>query len=499
MARVTLLALIATSDAASMNVHSIVGYRAFKYHASVTPSAHVPAAHATAHAAAIRENLPSVLGGADFPDFLYACGKYEDHHDAGEAAHWPVFHAAAVSYVRETVANFSQPASWSPATRELLAFIFGLTVHYVTDELWEGLTSQLGQRRGFTEMIDAFNLGNTGHGNTAEGLANMGGDFYASWTLDESGIDAWNRSFPLEDLVNIYHRTPKNASANFTDVTLKSLSECRVLFDLGLWALQASHSIASHRIAAGARPERGRLYARPVHRAPVRRSTPRHLSRVADVRRAALHGVQRAAASPAVRAGVRAQEPAACVLSRHLCHTCAQEQLFEAPLAGIDDMSAFVTFAWARLATWLEVGAPAGPPPRTDAEMYARAAADDADDRSTHALLSALRPFVGAAGALRAAPPHVAREWFALESAPSPLGWAAEGRRPLRVRYRGPREMRRPLTGASIEASHVRGRTAEGWIYRLSRRRYPRRATRSLLRRRVHPRTHVRRALRCRR
>ena len=46
----------------------------------------------------------------------------------------------------------------------------------------------------------------------------------------------------LEDLVAIYHRTPKvqgNYSANFTDVTLGSLAECQAEFDVGLWALKS--------------------------------------------------------------------------------------------------------------------------------------------------------------------------------------------------------------------------------------------------------------------
>lgn len=225
-----LLSRLVPSSCASMNVHSIVGYRAYKYYGGVYPSATVDAEHADAFTRVIHDNLDAVLGGSDFPDFLYAGppGSYPDYHDAGEAAHWPPFHASAVAYVRRTVANFSDPASWSPETQKLVAFLFGLTVHYVTDELWEGLTSPLGDRRGFTEMVGAFALGDAGDGNSDEGVANFAGDFYASWTLDERGIQPWTRYFPLEDLVAIYHATPKNATANFTDVTLAALAECKV-------------------------------------------------------------------------------------------------------------------------------------------------------------------------------------------------------------------------------------------------------------------------------
>lgn len=90
-------------------------------------------------------------------DFLYACGKYTDHHDAGEAAHWPPFQAAAVAVLRDR-ANFSNPASWSDDTKKLVAFVFGVSVHYTCDELWEGLTGELSDS-GMIELVDALNLG----------------------------------------------------------------------------------------------------------------------------------------------------------------------------------------------------------------------------------------------------------------------------------------------------------------------------------------------------
>ena len=45
------------------------------------------------------------------------------------------------------------------------------------------------------------------------------------------GIKPWRRYFPAQDIVNIYHSIP-----GFGDVTLASITRCRVLFDLGLWA-----------------------------------------------------------------------------------------------------------------------------------------------------------------------------------------------------------------------------------------------------------------------
>lgn len=253
---------------ASMNVHTMVGERALAYFAGLVPGEGLPPASAAAFDAALRAFPGAVAGGSDFPDFLYACGSYDDHHDAGEAAHWPPFQAAAVRYIRD---HWPDPTKWDAEAQQVVAFTFGVAVHYVTDELWEGLTGQLSSRRGFTEQIDAFQLGNRGRGNLAEDVSNMGGDvrfslaqpfsrlrrpiltlavtsgacrqFYAAWALDESNVSAWQRQFPLHHLVEIYHRTPKDGhfapnATNFTDVTLSSLFECRTLFNLGLWALK---------------------------------------------------------------------------------------------------------------------------------------------------------------------------------------------------------------------------------------------------------------------
>ncbi len=68
-------------------------------------------------------------------------------------------------YIRQ---HWPDPSSWTPETKSLVAFVFGISVHYVTDELWEGLAGALGAKRGFTEMLDAFNSGNSGQGASAE-------------------------------------------------------------------------------------------------------------------------------------------------------------------------------------------------------------------------------------------------------------------------------------------------------------------------------------------
>lgn len=321
-----------------MNVHSIVGQRAHAYYAGIVPTTGVTAERAKAFDDAVQENLAAVLGGADFPDFLYACGSYADHHDAGEVAHWPTFHAAAVGYVRDTIEGFENASTWSDATRKLIAFMYGTTVHYVTDELWEGLTTELSAQRGFIEIVDSYNSGNAGGGDVNENEGNMAGDFYSAWILNESAVDAWSRYFPLEDLVAIYKRTPKCVgdwshricNGTYSDVTLASLLECKELFDLGLWALKT--------FGAELYP----LWDEVLYKLPI-----------------------------------------------------VTEILFEQLASGIDDMAALTTYEWARLTRWFEHGAP--PAAMVPPHIAAAAAADDADDRSTFGLMNALRPLLESA------------------------------------------------------------------------------------------------------
>ena len=56
-----------------------------------------------------------------------------------------------------------QPTS-TKDTQKLAAFVYGVSVYYMADELWECLTSELGRGRGFTSQIDSFNLGGDGIG-----------------------------------------------------------------------------------------------------------------------------------------------------------------------------------------------------------------------------------------------------------------------------------------------------------------------------------------------
>ena len=101
-----------------------------------------------------------------------------------------------------------------------------------------GLAADLGDGHGFVELVNGLNRAAGGSGDQDEGTTNMAGDYYAAWSMNETGLHPWKREFPLEHIVEIYHQTPEtNGKGNFTNVTLSSVEGCELLFDLGLWAL----------------------------------------------------------------------------------------------------------------------------------------------------------------------------------------------------------------------------------------------------------------------
>ncbi len=81
--------------------------------------------------------------------------------------------------------------------------------------------------------MSAMDLDHPGTSDNDESPANMAADFDVSWAMTETGIKPWQRVYPVADVVNIYHE------AGWANVTLASISNCRVLFDLGLWAEKA--------------------------------------------------------------------------------------------------------------------------------------------------------------------------------------------------------------------------------------------------------------------
>ncbi len=115
----------------------------------------------------------------------------------------------------------------------MVAFLFGVAVHYNADEIWEGLTDELQNGYGFIRALAIMNENSPGTSGALESPANFAADFYISYIYNLSNIKPWDRYFPLQDMVKVFHLTPKNSTNNYTDVTLQSLTNCRILFDLG--------------------------------------------------------------------------------------------------------------------------------------------------------------------------------------------------------------------------------------------------------------------------
>eukprot|EP01062_Namystynia_karyoxenos_P061066 TRINITY_DN52_c0_g1_i1.p1 TRINITY_DN52_c0_g1~~TRINITY_DN52_c0_g1_i1.p1 ORF type:complete len:920 (+),score=309.51 TRINITY_DN52_c0_g1_i1:102-2762(+) len=294
---VLLCAAAAPCAGAGMNTHTMAGHRALHYYGKVLNST-----QAARHNDAIRSNPDAVHAGADFPDFLYACGKYKNHHDAGEAAHWPPWQAAAVSYIRDRPDYKS--GQWSDDTKKLIAFLYGVSVHYISDELWEGLNGQLGRGQGFVRFLSGFNLNHDGMSDNDEGVANMATDFFVSWAINEDEIKPWKRYFPINEIADIYHRFNSSCGQpncqDFSDVTVTSLFECKLLFDLGLWAEKEFGQILFH------------TYSEMMNKVPM-----------------------------------------------------VSERVLDIPIGGIDDMAVWAAWVWERVARWLDNGTPAVTPPNS--------------------------------------------------------------------------------------------------------------------------------------
>ena len=81
-----------------------------------------------------------------------------------------------------------------------------------------------------------MNLNNSGVGDQDESAANLGGDFFAAWGFDLSGIHPWRRYFPLEEISEIFALYRDAAHPHGFNFSVLALKECETLFDLGTWA-----------------------------------------------------------------------------------------------------------------------------------------------------------------------------------------------------------------------------------------------------------------------
>jgi hypothetical protein len=177
------------------------------------------------------DRLDAVQAGAPFPDYLYLCG---DEHDAGEEAHWTPFQLAAVDYIREKYPNWASEGRDGPGAG-LVAFMMGVTSHYITDINWHGLeVIPAGQGIIRTMGYADFNCTDGDLCSVAHTAADTGGEFAAAASMDLAWFPAEQWYLPVEDLVNIY--AIMNSTGQGPLVEASWIKECGAVFYLGSWA-----------------------------------------------------------------------------------------------------------------------------------------------------------------------------------------------------------------------------------------------------------------------
>jgi glycosylphosphatidylinositol phospholipase D len=164
-AAVLSLALLRGASACGFTVHMLNTARALNSPLASTPLD--PAFMQT-----LRANTGAVYAGSPYPDYLYECGP---NHDDGEYTHWSPFQAQAAKYIRARY-----PAPRNASGDALLAFLAGVTSHYMADISWHGL-AETSSGYGFIQTIGAMDFNDTGALiSSAHTEADTGGEFIAA-------------------------------------------------------------------------------------------------------------------------------------------------------------------------------------------------------------------------------------------------------------------------------------------------------------------------------
>lgn len=222
-----LAALPALAAACGFTIHMLVSHRAFSRFAS-TPLR-------PAMMDDLAENEGSLYAGSPYPDYLYSCGS---NHDNGEYTHWSPFQAVAARYV-----NATYPAPRNATGRALVAFLSGITSHYMADESWHGINTPGGQ--GLIQTIGGLDFNATGQlDQNAHTFADTTGEFVAAYETFLSWDDPEQWIIPIPDLLNIY------AIAKRTDVTAGDIEECAAIFFAGAEAVKAAAALAEPILAS---------------------------------------------------------------------------------------------------------------------------------------------------------------------------------------------------------------------------------------------------------
>ena len=183
-----ILCFIKSSWGCGISTHTEIGYRAIEYFGGSEE----------ASSQFIRNILQShqdaFQAGNPFPDSFYNSLCYGGmYHQKSEDTHWGHYVKIAFDFI-----NRKYPQPWSPDTERLVAFLFGIISHQVSDINWHSLE---GLHNGYLSALADLAF----HGNfqTAHNYGDVADDMI--------GVFEWNTStyayewfVPTLDLVEIY-------------------------------------------------------------------------------------------------------------------------------------------------------------------------------------------------------------------------------------------------------------------------------------------------------
>jgi glycosylphosphatidylinositol phospholipase D len=139
------------------------------------------------YSATLSDYQSFLQAGSFFPDWGYACGS----ENGSEVAHWQPFWKAGIELLTR---KYSRP--YSNEAKGLIAFLFGIIGHGVSDVLWHSL----GVDQGFITALKYADF--DGKYPSAHSNADFGGDMAISRFTDLSHLEGW--SIPFDDVLEIY-------------------------------------------------------------------------------------------------------------------------------------------------------------------------------------------------------------------------------------------------------------------------------------------------------
>lgn len=188
---ITLLSILILILSCGMNTHQDVAYRGFnflKYHNINTNYNYTQV---------LVENPTFFMAGAPFPDWGYAC-DCEGCGGTAEDTHWQPFTRKYINFMKEKYQVGTERYN------KLLAFLFGIEVHQISDIVWHwGQNIPGTDDQGFLHTMGHLSSDCKDYWENCHGRGDTGGDIYLAYKLDVHVLSQlW--SIPLDDIIELY-------------------------------------------------------------------------------------------------------------------------------------------------------------------------------------------------------------------------------------------------------------------------------------------------------